>query len=219
MKICGITRLEDGLAAARFGADAVGFVFAPSPRQVTVETARAIGRRLPPFITRVGVFVDTPLDELVRIAREAGLDVLQLHRGATPELVHALKERVPCRVVQSVAVQGPLDVEALAADTAADALLLDTYHPRLAGGSGCTFPWEWLQGVHRARKPVILAGGLRPSNVAEALKTVRPYGVDVSSGVEASPGMKDAGAIRRFIAEVRRFDLEAGLDESNALHR
>lgn len=213
VKICGITRVGDGLAAARLGADAVGFVFAPSPRQVTPETARAIGQQLPPFISRVGVFVDTPLPELVDVARTARLDVLQLHRGATPELIRALKEQWPCRIVQSVAVRGPLDVAALAETTPADALLLDTYDPRLAGGSGRAFPWEWLQGVHRARVPVILAGGLTPSNVAVALRTVRPYGVDVSSGVEASKGIKDAGAIRRFIAEVRRFDLETDPEE------
>lgn len=206
VKICGITRVEDGLAAARAGANAVGFVFAPSSRHVSPERARAIARALPPSVWRVGVFVDAPVDEMAAIAEHVGLDAIQLHGGEGPETVEAVRARTRCRIIKAVRLRGPDDGERLR-PYGADVLLADTYHPSLAGGTGTPFPWEWAAALaRRSPCPLWLAGGLGPDNVRDALARARPAGVDVSSGVEAAPGVKDAERVRRFIQEVRRFE-------------
>lgn len=201
VKICGITSPEDARLAAEAGADAVGLVFWPgSPRHVDVETARRIGEALPPFVVRVGVFVDAPREELVRTAEEARLDLLQLHGGEPPEAFADL----PRRGLKAVRVgSGFAPQEALRYEGRAAGLLLDTHRAGLPGGTGETFDWSLVREVRKRAVFVVLAGGLRPDNVAEALKAVGPDGVDVSSGVEKALGRKDAAKVRSFVEAVR----------------
>ncbi len=197
VKICGITRAEDALAAVRLGADAVGFNFWPgSRRYLTPAAARAIASRLPPFVTTVGVFVNQPEAEVLGIAEEAGLQVLQLHGDEPPDLC----ARLPLPVVKAIHVDAVKTLSKLLSYEVS-AFLLDT-PSRGHGGTGQPFDWSLAEGVSEVA-PVILAGGLDPENVAEAIRTVRPYAVDVASGVESSPGVKDVAKMARFIARVR----------------
>jgi phosphoribosylanthranilate isomerase len=197
VKICGITRAEDALAAVRLGADAVGFNFWPgSRRYLTPAAARAIATRLPPFVTTVGVFVNQPEAEVLGIAEEAGLQVLQLHGDEPPDLC----ARLPLPVVKAIHVDAVKTLSKLLSYEVS-AFLLDT-PSRGHGGTGQPFDWSLAEGVSEVA-PVILAGGLDPENVAEAIRTVRPYAVDVASGVESSPGVKDVAKMARFIARVR----------------
>ncbi len=200
VKFCGITRGEDGLAAAAAGADAVGFVFhAASSRNVAPRAAGAIARTLPPFVTRVGVVVDPDRDTLTAILAEVRLDCLQFHGDEAPE---------DCRrwglpYLRAVRMRPGVDLDAIAARYAdAQALLVDSYDPHLPGGTGHGFDWRRLPP--RLALPLVLAGGLTPDNVARAIEAVRPWAVDVSGGIEATPGIKDRGKMRRFIHEVLR---------------
>ncbi len=198
IKICGITRLEDALAAVGLGADALGFNFWPgSKRYVTPATAWEIVRRLPPFVTPVGVFVNQPDSEMIGIAKETGMRVLQLHGDEPPALCLSL----PFPVVKAVRVDAVKTLAALASYEVA-AFLLDT-PTRGYGGSGTPFDWSLAEGVSEIA-PIILAGGLTPENVAEAVRAVRPWAVDVASGVELSPGVKDPDKLARFIANARK---------------
>jgi indole-3-glycerol phosphate synthase/phosphoribosylanthranilate isomerase len=204
VKICGITSVEDAVMAVAAGADAVGLVFWPgSPRAVDVATARAIAAALPPFVLRVGVFVDAPPEEMRRVADEVGLDMVQLHGSEPPEAV----SRAPRRAVKAVRVgPGFRPEEALRYDGAAAALLLDTRvdGDGRPGGTGRTFDWSLVRPVREGTSSfVILAGGLTPENVGEAIAAVRPDAVDVSSGVESAPGKKDPAKVRAFIEAVR----------------
>jgi anthranilate synthase/indole-3-glycerol phosphate synthase/phosphoribosylanthranilate isomerase len=203
VKVCGITSAEDALMAARAGADAVGLVFWPgSPRRVDLETARRISAALPPFVLRVGVFVDAPRDELARTAEAVGLDVLQLHGQEAPETLADL----PRRVVKAVPVGPGFRVEdALRYEDAADGILLDTRLPGAAappGGTGVAFDWTVAREVRERASFLMLAGGLTPDNVGKALTAVRPDAVDVSSGVESAPGHKDPVRVRAFLDAV-----------------
>ncbi len=194
VKICGITNLEDALFAAEAGADALGFIFyAKSPRCIVPDRAREIILRLPPFVAKVGVFVNKELDRVRELMAHCGLDYAQLHGDEPPEQVAALAPRV----IKAVRVRSAADVERLA-EYQAVAYLLDTYHPTKHGGTGEAFDWE-LAVEAKSHGPVILAGGLTPQNVAAAIERVHPYAVDVSSGVEAAPGIKDRHKVRRFI--------------------
>jgi indole-3-glycerol phosphate synthase/phosphoribosylanthranilate isomerase len=205
VKVCGITTVEDGLLAARAGADAVGLVLWPgSPRHVDLETARRISAALPPFVLRVGVFVDATREEMVRAAEAVGLDVLQLHGEEPPESLAGL----PRRVVKAVRV-GPGFVidRALRYEGAADGILLDTRAPGAdapPGGTGTTFDWSLARDVREKVSFLMLAGGLTPENVGKALSAVRPDAVDVSSGVESAPGRKDPAKVRAFLDAVAR---------------
>ncbi len=201
VKICGITSPEDARLATEAGADAVGLVFWPgSPRRVDVETARRIGEALPPSVVRVGVFVDAPREELVRAAEEARLDLLQLHGREPPEALADL----PRRVLKAVRVGADfVPQDALVYEGRAAGLLLDTHRTGTPGGTGKTFDWSLVREVRKRAAFVVLAGGLRPDNVREALREVRPDGVDVSSGVETAPGRKDAEKVRSFVEAVR----------------
>ncbi len=200
-KICGITRLEDALAAARLGADALGFNFWPgSKRFVTPAAAREIIRQLPPLVTPVGVFVNQPEGELRAVAGETGIQVLQLHGDETPELCARL--RLP--VWKAVAVDRLGSLSRLLSYEV-QAFVLDT-PSRGFGGSGQPFDWSLAEGVSEAA-PIVLAGGLTPENVADAIRAVRPWAVDVASGVESSPGGKDADRMARFLAAVREVAL------------
>jgi phosphoribosylanthranilate isomerase len=201
VKVCGLTTPEEAAAVAEAGADAVGLVFfARSPRAVDLETARRVAAALPPFVARVGVFVDASRDELLRAADSVPLDLLQLHGREPLEALAGL----PRRSVKALGVTPDFDLEqALRYAGRCDALLLDTGGGPLPGGSGATFDWSVARAV-RARVPrLVLAGGLDPGNVGAALAAVGPDAVDVSSGVESAPGRKDLDKVRAFIAAVR----------------
>lgn len=200
VKVCGITSSDDAGAALAAGADALGFVLWPgSPRAVDLERARGIARSLPPFVLRVGVFVDASREELERSADFVGLDVLQLHGDEPPELVAAL----PRRTLKAVRVGPGFEPQhALRYLGAASGLLLDTRSDAAPGGSGRRFDWSLARAVRAAAPFLVLAGGLDAGNVAEAIAAVRPDAVDVSSGVEAVPGRKDASKLRAFVAAV-----------------
>lgn len=198
VKICGITTREDALHAAACGADALGFVFfAGSPRCVAPATAAAICRELPPFIARVGLFVNEKPERIRTIAGECGLDVIQLHGDEEADAC----DFSPWRVIKALRVKNP---ESLTGHEryAVSALLLDAWAADRYGGTGICFNWDLAAGVARQR-PVVLAGGLTPDNVAAAIRQVRPYGVDVSGGVEAAPGRKDPEKVARFIRMAR----------------
>ena len=192
IKICGLTNIEDALAAHRLGADALGFVLAESPRKVGAETVREIVNGLPPLAVTVGVFVNTPVKEIIRIRDYCGLDILQLHGEVNEKDL----ENLGRRVIKVVKMGGP-DKAGLNGYPKA-MLLLDTYSPDRAGGTGRTFDWNEAVDIARQR-PVILAGGLKPENAASAVNIVKPYAVDVSSGVEKEPGRKDHAKIEHFI--------------------
>ncbi len=199
VKICGITSVEDGLLAARAGADAIGLVFAESPRRVTPEKAAEIVAALPPFTAAVGLFADQAAEQVRRICREAEIRIVQLHGSETPDYIRGLRDY---KVIKAIRVGTRRDLEALNAYRV-DAFLLDARIEGKLGGTGQTFDWSLAKGL-KTVTPIILAGGLNPGNVAEAVQTVRPYGVDVSSGVEKAPGRKDPDLVRRFIMAAKR---------------
>ncbi|MGH8563780.1 MAG: phosphoribosylanthranilate isomerase [Gammaproteobacteria bacterium] len=198
VKICGITRPGDGSLAARLGADAVGLVFHPkSPRAVTVERARAIVTALPPFVTRVGLFVNAVPDAIEAVLSAVALDVLQFHGDEPAE---------DCRrygrpYIKAIRMRSDVDLRgAAAAYPDAGALLLDAFVEGIEGGTGRSF--DWSRVPEDLAKPIILAGGLTPDNVTQALAVVNPYAVDVSGGVEREKGIKDEDKMRRFISGV-----------------
>ena len=199
VKICGITRIEDAIAAAQAGADAIGFVFDPkSPRHVHPDQALKITRALPPFITTVGLFVNPAPDTVEGVLGHVPLDLLQFHGNEKPEQCR----RYHRSYIKAIHMKPDVDPRAMArlyGDAAG--LLLDTYVADVAGGSGQAFDWSRIPPD--LGKPVILAGGLTPENVTAAVRQVRPYAVDVSSGVEQSKGIKDAARISAFIEAVR----------------
>ncbi len=199
VKICGITRLEDLHVACAAGADAVGFVFyEKSPRHVSVETAAALVRALPPFVQSVGLFVDAEPATIETVLKSVPLDLLQFHGDETP----AACARHGRPWIKAVRVNPQTDLLKCAADfEAARGLLLDAFVPGLPGGTGERFDWTLIPQA--LPKPVILSGGLTADNVAEAVRRVRPWAVDVSSGVEASKGIKDALKVARFIANAK----------------
>uniref|UniRef100_UPI0035AF1811 phosphoribosylanthranilate isomerase n=1 Tax=Ectopseudomonas oleovorans TaxID=301 RepID=UPI0035AF1811 len=198
-KICGITRIEDALAAVEAGADAIGLVFyGKSPRAVSIEQAAAILQALPPFVTSVGLFVDMPRDQLQQLLQRLPLDLLQFHGDESP----ADCEGHGRPYIKALRVRPGEDVSAAMAPYAgARGILLDTFVEGVPGGTGASFDWSLVP--ENAAKPIILAGGLDAGNVATAIRQVRPYAVDVSGGVEAGKGIKDAGKIRAFVRAVR----------------
>jgi phosphoribosylanthranilate isomerase len=197
-KICGITRIEDALAAVEAGADAIGFVFyAKSPRAVTAQQAKAIIAALPPFISTVGLFVNASACELNETLDAVPLDLLQFHGDETPEQCEGYHRPF----IKALRVKAGDDIEAACKlYSKASGILLDTYVEGVPGGTGETFDWALIpKGLS---KPVILAGGLSSANVAQAIAQVRPYAVDVSGGVEKSKGIKDHEKIRAFMSAV-----------------
>ena len=199
------------MAAVEAGADALGFVFADSARKVDVRTALGIVERLPPFVSTVGVFGGQDVDEVFRIWKQTSLHFAQLHEVSGPlrELVSPEGGFGWYRVIHALRVKSADDIRRTADDPqvrACAALLLDAHVEGLMGGTGQTFDWELAIQAKALGKPIILAGGLTPANVGEAIRKVRPYAVDVSSGVEASPGRKDHEKIREFIRNVREVE-------------
>jgi phosphoribosylanthranilate isomerase len=203
IKVCGITRLEDALLAVELGANALGFNFyRPSPRYVAPETARAIIRRLPPFVTGVGVYAnETDMDHVTAVAAEAGVGAIQLHGPQFPEFAGP---PAGYTLIRAVAVGEDFKAESLAA-LQANAFLLDAFHPNLSGGTGTSFDWELAREANNYGT-IILAGGLNPGNVGRAIREVRPYAVDVASGVESAPGQKDPALLRALFAAVQEAD-------------
>jgi phosphoribosylanthranilate isomerase len=199
VKVCGITRVEDALAAVRLGADAIGFVFWPaSPRAVTSPQAAAIADALPAFVVRVGVFVNASPSHVARVVRETRLTAVQLH-GDEDVAVYA---GLPVPVVKAVALETDADVVRAARWPASVTPLVDAVSHVERGGTGRVASWDLAATLAQAR-PVILAGGLTSGNVAEAIRVVRPWAVDVSSGVECAPGVKDHGRLEAFFAALR----------------
>lgn len=231
IKICGNTSLEDAQLAADAGADAVGFVFAPSPRRVTAGQVAAIVPHLPSSLEKIGVFVDASFDEIAATVETAGLTGVQLHFNAAPELAARLRERfgVQLRILrvvhfredatpESTAPRHSTDHDSFSRESEAmisfaspfldpnsDAVLVDSYSLTTRGGTGQKYDWG-LAAVtmfQTTNKHKVAAGGLTPENVAEAIATLRPWGVDVVSGVEAAPGRKDAAKVRAFVTNAR----------------
>ena len=244
IKVCGITNIEDALAAVECGAHALGFVFASSPRQVAPKQAGAIVRALPPFVTAVAVVVDEPVETLRGKLETSGCQAVQLHGDEPPSYVDDLRgsnnTSVSCHtepfdfaqdklrrvspgcteprflaplgmtpmpwIIKAFRIGDEGDLGRLDAYRRADAFLLDSRVTGKAGGTGVAFEWGLARTAADAGKPIVLAGGLTPDNVVAALEAARPYAVDVSSGVEASPGRKDHELMRDFVRAVREFD-------------
>jgi len=203
VKICGITNLADARAAIAAGADALGFVFVPgTPRYISPDLAGEIVRQLPPFIARVGLFVDAETRTVAEALVRSGMDTLQFHGEETPDFVRQFRRAV--KVMKAFRVRGEETLMRLPAYAdAADAVLLDAYVAGAHGGTGAQFDWKLAVQARDLGRPLVLAGGLTPTNVAEAVRTVRPYGVDVSSGVESAPGRKDPEKLAEFVRAAR----------------
>ncbi|MGH9577905.1 MAG: phosphoribosylanthranilate isomerase, partial [Terriglobales bacterium] len=200
------------------GADALGFVFATSPRQITPEAAQAIIAGLPASVQKVGVFVNSSAEQIHAVVAQAGLTVVQLHGDETPNFARGLfprqSARRSCRVVKAISVRPSFEAVAqqfVEGESSVDALLLDSYSPDARGGSGKAFDWQLVAATTprlALRSRLILAGGLEPGSVGGALVLMRPWGVDVVSGVEREPGKKDPEKVRAFITAVRQADKE-----------
>lgn len=211
IKICANTSLADAQLAAEAGADAVGFVFAPSSRRVTAKQVAEIIPQLPAAIEKIGVFVDAAFKEIAVTVETAGLTGVQLHFGSEPEVSAQLRQRfgAKLRILGVVHFDATASerAAALARDANVDALLVDSRTAVAVGGTGQTYDWNLASKIlfqnSEGRKPLVVAGGLNPGNVAEAIATLRPWGVDVASGVEAAPGRKDPPKVRAFVAAVR----------------
>ena len=195
VKVCGITSEEDGLLAVALDADALGFVFAPSPRQVRPQQVREIVHRLPSEVMTIGVFRDERREHVVEVASRIGLAGVQLHGHESDDDAAWIRERVPF-LIRAFAAGSP-ELRA-AAQGPADAILVDSPQP----GSGKVFDWSLAEGAPSGVR-LVLAGGLTPENVGEAIRRVRPWGVDVATGVEREPGLKDAQKLRRFVLAAR----------------
>ena len=206
IKICGITNIEDAIAVADAGADAIGLNFySGSPRSVTPSQAQQIAAALPSKMTKVGVFVNSPADEVARLCEEVGLDVVQLHGDEPPEILGMLAPRVIVRAFRcrESGFESLIDYVGQCRDAghAPAAVLVDAYQPGSYGGTGAVVDWHQVPNLAHELPdtPIVLAGGLRPENVAEAIRDARPAAVDTASGVESSPGRKDPKLVREFV--------------------
>ena len=200
VKICGVTNLEDAIAAVDAGADALGFMFyESSPRHVAVKVAADIICQLPPFVAKVGVFVNATEETVRRAIAECGIDTLQFHGDETPEFCRRF---LPLKIYKAFRMENLESLGALPGYRT-DAWLLDSFVEGKPGGTGAKFNWDLAVESKKLGRPIILAGGLTPENVADAVRKVRPFAVDVSSGVESSPGKKDHAKMRMFIAAAK----------------
>jgi phosphoribosylanthranilate isomerase len=198
IKVCGLTREQDVKAAVELGVDAVGFVFTKSPRQITANVAVELSRWVPEGVTKVGLFLDQSQSEIDKILSEVSLDLLQFHGQESAELCRAF----PLPYLKAVSMQNSRSLQQALSDYPdAEGLLLDSHVAGQQGGSGKVFDWSVIE---QCKKPIWLAGGLNPGNVATAIEMVAPYAVDVSSGVESSPGIKSVERIKAFVDAVRQ---------------
>jgi len=198
IKVCGITNEDDALQAVAAGADALGFVFYDlSPRCISYETAERIIRKLPPFVVTVGVFVNNPIRSINLAVERCGIQVVQLHGDETPDFCSGIRHQV----IKAFRVRDIASLENIRSYPVS-AFLLDAYVPGAYGGTGLTFNWETAK-IAKQYGPIILAGGLNSNNVRKAVETVEPYAIDVSSGVEASPGKKDHAKVEEFIKRAK----------------
>jgi phosphoribosylanthranilate isomerase len=206
VKICGVTTAEDALLAVELGAWAVGTIFfEESPRACDPAAAEAIGAALKRKAELVGVFVNAPLDDVAHLADRCQLTMLQLHGDEGPAYCREAARRTGCRVMKAQRGRDAASVRRLESYREADFHLLDTHSEAVRGGSGRTFDWE-LASHHRSRIPVVVSGGIDPTNVAEAIAAVHPFAVDSASGTEAEPGRKDPAKVEALIAAVRAAD-------------
>ena len=201
VKICGITNLEDSLIAVELGVNALGFIFAHSPRRITQQKAREIVSAIPPFVTTAGVFVNEGLAAIKEVKHYCGFDLVQLHGDESPDFCQALMPYT----IKALRIKDESSLHSIQAyHGKVRALLLDTYSKDKAGGTGKTFDWKLALKVKKLGIPIILSGGLGPSNIASAINTVRPYAVDVNSGVEERPGKKSPILIKDLMQKVSR---------------
>ena len=203
VKICGITRIEDAIQAAELGADAIGFIFyKKSPRYISPKTASGISRQIPLHVSRVGVFVDPDKSQLAEFIQLVGLNAIQIH-GLTNKKKNFRHNSIP--VISALQVENNNIIQRINYyREKSDAILLDTGDPVLYGGTGKTFDWKYAAVISKKER-IILAGGLHPDNISKAVEIVQPYGVDVSSGVERRPGIKDSGKLIEFFKNIREF--------------
>jgi len=206
IKICGITKIDQGLEIARIGATALGFICVErSPRYVTPNQIQAIATNLPGSIDAIGVFADHDLSLILDVVSKSGLSGIQLHGSETPEFCQQLKQQLPkeIEIIKAFRVKTAETLRATKAyDQVVDSLLLDTYHPQILGGTGHTLNWQDLQQFS-PKQSWFLAGGLNPDNIVEALSQLRPDGVDLSSGVERSPGDKDLIKVEQLFEQIK----------------
>lgn len=204
-KICGITRIEDIHSAVHAGVDAIGFVFyAPSPRYVTFAQAQQLAHHIPAYVQLVGLFVNASSDEILQVLKNVPLDIVQFHGDESPEQCHDIAKIVGRRWYKAIQVKPDLDIIKIIKNyqqAGASAVLLDAWHPDLKGGTGHQFDWSQFPKLDI---PLILAGGLKPDNIEEAIKTTGAYAVDVSGGVESAKGIKDQQLIEHFMQGVQR---------------
>ena len=204
-KICGITRIQDIQSVVQAGADAIGFVFfAPSPRSVTAVQAAELIQHIPPYVQTVGLFVNATATEIQDILKISPVDILQFHGDESPKQCHTIAQTVGRRWYKAIQVKPDLDVIAeiqAFQQEGASAVLLDAWHPELKGGTGHSFDWTQFPKLDI---PLILAGGLKPDNIEDAIQTTGAYAVDVSGGVESAKGIKDQQLIERFMQGVHR---------------
>ena len=205
IKICGITNEKDAVWAVNLGAHYLGLNFhSGSPRKISVEMAGRIVKKVPPFVPCLGVFVEQPVDEILKIVGKAGLMGVQLHGEYTPEDCRAISEKMEVTLIRAFRVAEEADLEAIAPfKSVCTHVLLDAKVEGEPGGTGRTFPWELARRAKSFGPPLFLAGGLTPENVGEAVREVQPFAVDVASGVERTPKRKDLDLLRKFIEEAR----------------
>jgi phosphoribosylanthranilate isomerase len=201
VKVCGITNPKDARSAAEYGADAIGLVFAQSPRRVGVKEARDIAAMLPDGVFKVGVFVNERPEGMLRVATEVGLDLLQLHGDETPEAVAAVRAG-GLRVIKALRVRDAGSLMSAMGEYEADFFLLDSHSAKARGGTGERFDWEVAKSL-KGRGNILVSGGLTPENVREAIRFFEPYGVDASSSLEDAPGKKNVERVRRFIVAAK----------------
>ena len=203
IKICGITNIEDAQKAVSLGADAIGFVFANSPRKIKPDRAKSIIENLKKRVLSVGVFVNEPLDNVLKIQQQCSLDAVQLHGDETPEYCSRLKK---IKVIKAFRIKDESSLSPIPLYKDVFAYLLDTFSEKSYGGTGKTFNWNLALKAKNFEKPIILSGGLAPDNIKEAIKAVRPYGIDISSSIEIKPGKKDHKLMREIIRLIKALD-------------
>jgi len=204
VKVCGITNINDAIGSIENGADALGFIFAKSPRRISITAAARICLKLPPFVTRVGVFVDAPKKEVMHAVRSCHLDALQFHGAEDDKYCEFFKKY--CKIIKAFRVKDKTSIDLVQNYKSPDAFLFDSYVKGLAGGTGKTVALQLLKNK-KFKKPIIIAGGVTSSNVKKIIKFLKPYAVDVTSGVERNPGKKNIAQVRNLIKNANAVNL------------